>query len=274
MLRFAAIVLAFVPALALAQATPPKVGEVGAVDAQSVKPFDPSKNVLDLVEAAIRRQDDLRDANARLAEIRLAVIEARLVDAEKYNKLQADKIEGELALRSYYERLLADAEAKRIDAVRLVDTNAVAVERQRTAEQATILSTQVARTADDGRTLVASTATSTAAALAQITNSQNARISALEQGSYQQQGKQTFSDPALVSMQSDVRALLASRATTTGNDTGRSDQTAYIFAGLGLLIALMSAIFAFRTKAVPVPTDTALADLLREVLKSRSGKAA
>lgn len=96
---------------------------------------DPTRNVLDLVAAAIQRQDDLRDADRRLQ-----VAEQR----------RADQM---AELRSQYDGLLREAESKRIDAIRAVDVGAV----QRAAEvQLTQASTLAAQVATSAETLRAS----------------------------------------------------------------------------------------------------------------------
>lgn len=87
---------------------------------------DPTANVLDLVRAESRRQDDLREAEARhTREI--------------------------VKLRAQYDAELRTAEANRIDAIRAVDVQAV----QRAADVATVvaetLRSQVATTAEAAR---------------------------------------------------------------------------------------------------------------------------
>jgi len=100
------------------------------VDAAGNPVLDPTKNVLDLVEAAIKRQDDLRAQE---------VIHAREIGD----------------LRHMYEKELREAESARLDSIRAVDQAAV----QRTAEvqaaQAAALATQVVATADAFRATLA-----------------------------------------------------------------------------------------------------------------------
>lgn len=100
------------------------------VDAQGFPVVDPTANVLALVHAANERQDDLRKAESRHVR--------ELLDRDAKHAAE-----------------IREKEAARLDAIRLVDVNAV----QRAAEtQATIAETL--------RTQVASTATASAAALA------------------------------------------------------------------------------------------------------------
>ena len=72
------------------------------VDASGGPVIDPTENVLAVIESAVKRQDDLREAEMR-----------------RVNQIEA--------LRAEYQEKLALAEAKRIDAIRAVDVAAVDV---------------------------------------------------------------------------------------------------------------------------------------------------
>jgi hypothetical protein len=97
------------------------------VDAAGRPVIDPTLNVKETVEAATKRQDDLRAEESRhIREI--------------------------VALRAQYDSELRDAEAKRIDAIRAVDIGQVQRAAEVQATQATTLATQVATTADAFRT--------------------------------------------------------------------------------------------------------------------------
>ena len=128
--------------------------------------IDPTQNVLDLVEAAIRRQDDLRDAD-RLRQQEVA------------------------DLRWKYDNELRKAETARIDAIRAVDVGAV----QRAAEvaltQASTLATQVATSAETLRGQVAAAATAQATALASALVPLQESIADLRRAQYEAQGSKT-----------------------------------------------------------------------------------
>jgi hypothetical protein len=114
---------------------------------------DPTKNVESLVEAAMARQDDLREMeSAHVREL--------------------------MELRAGYDEKLRRAETERIDAIRAVDVGAVnrAAEVQDT--RASALAAQVATTADAFRA-------SLAAALAPIQGS----IEDLRRAQYETQGQ-------------------------------------------------------------------------------------
>jgi hypothetical protein len=97
------------------------------VDASGNPVIDPTQNVLDLVDAAIRRQDDLRE-------------------------VEAQHIREILNLRAEYDRELREAESNRIDAIRAVDVGAVNRAAEVAATQATVLAAQLSATADASRT--------------------------------------------------------------------------------------------------------------------------
>jgi hypothetical protein len=102
---------------------------------------DPTRNVLDLVTAAIKRQDDLRFADSgNLREI--------------------------VGLRADYDDKLRDAETARIDAIRSVDVGNVQRAAEVQAAQALTLATQVTTSADALRAQVEAARQQTATALA------------------------------------------------------------------------------------------------------------
>jgi hypothetical protein len=251
-MKIAAFVLVLlVTTVAQAQAQAPQPAKPGlAVDASGGPVVDPTKNVLDLVQAAIKRQDDLRDAASTLTR-------SQIESAEKMDALRAEnvkavadalarKLADEAALRAYYAERLDAAEAKRIDAIRAVDVAAVAVASQRAADQATVLATQVQQSAEALRTLVATTAATVATSQQQLATSLSARLTTLEQAGYQQAGQQKVSDPALAALNAKVDALVVANSDRSGVGTGRSDVIGWmaaLFMGLVALAAVMVALF-------------------------------
>src|SRR5512140_1485982 len=114
---------------------PPQLGPTGTID--------PTANVLALVEAAVKRLDDLRDAESR-------------------------RLDEQAQLRADYSDKLAVAEAKRIDAIRAVDVNAVAIANERAAAQATVLANQLLQTSEALRGLVGTTSTALTERLSKV----------------------------------------------------------------------------------------------------------
>jgi len=91
---------------------------------------DPTRNVLDLVEAAVKRLDDLRAS-------------------------ESAALRREVELRAHYDEMLRQAETARINAIRAVDVGAVAQAAEVSNLQATTLAAQVAVSAETVRITLA-----------------------------------------------------------------------------------------------------------------------
>lgn len=137
-----------------------------AVDSVGTPVIDPTQNVLQLVEAAIERQDDLRAASERHTR--------DLID-----------------IHANHSRELAAKETARIDAIRAVDVGAVSRAAEVSATQATTLAQQVATSAETLRGQVSAAATATATALATALEPIIKRIEELSRVQYEQQGQRT-----------------------------------------------------------------------------------
>lgn len=221
------------------------------VDAKGNSAFDPSRNVLDLVLAAVKRlddimdlafkrQDDLRSGQAALEELRYASI--------KENS----------SLRAEYEDKLRKAEAGRLDANRVVDTNSVTVANERATatasalakkgdDAASVLSAQLTKSADDVRSIVKTTADEQArnsqqqlaAIQAQFTGF-GTRITALEQAGAEGLGKQKFQDPAIADLLREVKRQGDTLTAGAGKSEGISATVAIFMSAAGILILLLS----------------------------------
>jgi hypothetical protein len=250
MMRAVVLLLAFlISATAVAQEQRPGI----AVDSRGGGVIDPTKNVLDLVEAAIRRQDDLRSASEKTLQAKLEavekIVELRDEHAKEFAESLAKKLDEEAKLRADFTEKLANAESKRIDAIRSVDVAAVAVASQRAADQATVLATQVAQSAEALRNLVANTAATVATSQQQLASSLSARLTTLEQAGYQAQGKQTISDPAFLALVQEVKALSAANVDRSGVGAGRSDVIGWLAAAfMGMVAFAMMLITFFRSQ--------------------------
>jgi hypothetical protein len=142
----------------------------------SKKP-DPTQNVRELVMLVKEAADTLKGAEFRRVD--------ELIQAERL------RVNEQLQLRNDYNFKLAEAEAKRIDAIRAVDVGAVAVASDRANAQAIVLANQVAASAETLRSLVAVTATTQAQQLATLTTQLTDRLSSLEKSQYEKQGSGT-----------------------------------------------------------------------------------
>lgn len=124
---------------------------------------DPTENVKTMLKEAVQRLDDLRNA-------------------------EINRVNEQMDLRAEYSVQLGVAEAKRIDAIRAVDVNAVSVANERATAQAAVLANQVAASAETLRALVAATAATTAQQLTQLTTQLTDRLTSLEKAQYESKG--------------------------------------------------------------------------------------
>jgi hypothetical protein len=198
--------------------------ELAPTDEDGRPAVDPTANVLQLVEAAQLRQDDLRNADSRrLEDLRIA--ETRRVD--------------EVAeLRANHIKELTAAEAKRIDAIRAVDVAAVATASERAAQQASVLANQVSTSAETLRILVASTATAQAQSQAQFSTQINERIALLEKSQYKGEGRSGISDPVMAELVTEVRNLRSIGERTVGKTAGIGWVGAVSVGAVGLIVGL------------------------------------
>jgi len=118
-----------------------------AAEAQNYDKPDPTKNVMDLVNASIKRIDDINIIQKKALEDVLTI----------QLKLMNDKID----MLSHVREQIASAEKARLDAIRQTDIDSAKEERVRQTNQASILAAQVTQSADVLRNLVATTADAT-----------------------------------------------------------------------------------------------------------------
>ena len=157
--------------------------------------IDPTRNVLDLVSAAIARQDDLRESEYR-------------------------HVREMLQLHVKHAHELREAEAKRIDAIRAVDVGAVAAAAQVVATQATTLAAQVATTADTQRTQVTATAAAGTIALAAALDPIQKDIADLRRVQYEAAGGKAQGDESTTTGRAWTGLIIAAVAVTTSFTVG------------------------------------------------------
>jgi hypothetical protein len=136
------------------------------VDSSGSPVIDPTANVRELVEAAIKRQDDLRESESR-------------------------HVRDIARLRAEYQEELRRAETERINAIRAVDVQAVQQASSVQETRATALAAQVAASAEAMRSQVAAAATAAATSLAAALEPVQKDIADLRRAQYEAQGKQT-----------------------------------------------------------------------------------
>jgi hypothetical protein len=127
---------------------------------------DPSKNVMDLVNAAIARVDDLRESETR--------------HQTEVAKLLTERVEA-----------MMRAESNRIDAIRAVDVDAVQKAAAAMAAQANNLAQQQVQTAEALRTQVSDTQTLSETRLAAGLSPIVRDVAELQKRAYEAQGQKT-----------------------------------------------------------------------------------
>lgn len=190
------------------------------IDASGGPTVDPTRNVLDLVGAAITRVDDLMDAHYELME--------------SWNRRQDDLRNMEMAslremaaLRAQHAKELSEKETQRLDAIRQVDVGAVGKASEVQAAAAATLATQVATSAETLRTTVNASAAAAANSLAQTVEPILAAVESLRQAQYQQQGQ------------------AAQRQESRAGSTSTNSFVAYLlFGAFGLLVGIGGLIVA------------------------------
>jgi hypothetical protein len=213
-----------------------------------------------LVDASIRRQDDLRNAAKELFDSKLK-LESKLAEQRsEFDRLllksTVDRLDEQAKLRAEFAAAIAATEKARVDAIRLVDKNAVDVATAQAVATATalaktvqdsaaVLSTQGTRQAEDLRTLVATTAAEQSRNLQQQFTALTTRISALEQTGAEGKGRQLPQDPVITALTTQITTLATRQAQTASAEQGRSDIIGWIVGGVGMLIAFLGMIAAF-----------------------------
>jgi len=148
--------------------------KMGGAPAPTLAP-DPTSNVLNLVDAAIRRQDDLRKSDHD--HMRETV------------RMQADFEETMRNTVQKYQEKLDNAESKRIDAIRMVDVSAVAAAATVQETRAGTLAGQVAQSADAMRVTVAATAQAAQEGLTRALDPIQKDIAELRKAQYEAMGQ-------------------------------------------------------------------------------------
>jgi hypothetical protein len=176
------------------------------------------------VEAAIRRQDDLREMQARYIS--------------QIGEMRENHARYITELRAQYATELRLAETARIDAIRTVDVSAVNRAAEVSATQAATLATQVATSAEALRGQVEAARQQTATALAAALEPIQKDIQDLRRAQYEAQGQKT---QVVESTSADV-AVSASEAARIQAAAQRTQLLGVIIAALVLGVALYAAL--------------------------------
>jgi len=207
------------------------------VDSYGIPILDPTRNVLDLSEAANKRQDDLRDANNQSNSKWISSELARVSAELKHMEALA-------AVRDAHARELRESEVKRVDAIRQVDVSAAGTASDRALQAIQVLAATTTANAETLRQMVANTAQTIAAQTAATVGGIIERIANLEKSSYTGQGRSTVADPQMAEMMLKLSALLESRAQVAGKDSGVAWIGGLVVGAFGVITAIATIIFA------------------------------
>lgn len=164
--------------------------------------IDPTANVLQLVDAAVKRINDLMDARTHLQaaelrriddllEARNTLLAAREQRQDDLRAAESRHLKEIMELRATYDENLRAGETRRIDAIRAVDTGAVSRAAEVAAQQAATLAAQVQISADTLRGQVAASAQAAQVALATALEPLLKAVEDLRRVQYEQQGQKS-----------------------------------------------------------------------------------
>jgi hypothetical protein len=197
---------------------------------------DPTANVLSLVEAAVKRLDDIANIREKyddkVEDIRAKLRVAEIIRIEETTKISLD-----------YMEKLSVAEAKRIDSIRLVDVSNVAIANERSVQQASVLASELSESREILRTLITNSSNVAATQLETAVKAMTARILALEQSAYTGAGKQLLTEPMLNELAVETRNLKESRDEVSGVAKKNIVMVSWIGMGVMALLGLASLIF-------------------------------
>jgi hypothetical protein len=198
-------------------------GQTGvAVDAQGGPVVDPTANVLALVEAANKRQDDLRAASQRYND-----------SCIKYQHKMAE-------LRAHHAREIRELDTKRLEATRAVDINAGQTEAKRSLDALQTLATQTQ-----------ATASTIAASIAETVTGITARLAALEKSSYEGAGKDAGPSAQMQQLTAAIAQLAMKDSNREGKGQGMNSLWGYVIGAGGFIsaiFAIIAVIYALNVK--------------------------
>lgn len=225
--------------------TPRSVYTGMAIDSAGNVAYDPSQNVIALVEANAKSAAALREADI------------------KYNDVQNAHVKEISGLRAAHQEVLRTSDLDRLAQTRQVDVLAGSASAAALATAVTTLASTADRNADALRNLVNATAqtmakqqSDQAATLSAATDSLvkdiNARIAELQKSQYQGAGKSSIAEPMMADVMAEMRALVKGHNVGAGQREGMSDSAKLLIGALAVVTALMGA-YTFIQKSTVAP---------------------
>lgn len=204
--------------------------------------YDPSTNVRELVDASIKRLDDL------------SIAEHRRVD--EIAEIRESNLKEILEIRAHHIEKLAEKEASRLDSIRQVDVLNQAVAAKSALDAIQALAIVTTTNADNIRTTLASTTTANAKQVTDLaasiassnlatSDAMTKRIAALELSSAEGVGKGRVVDPQINDLITEVKKLNDAKNTKQGSGEGMRYLWVLISGGIMLIIGIISFIIKF-----------------------------
>lgn len=191
-----------------------------SVDRAGTPVVDPTKNVLDLVQALEKRLDAIGALNEKIREERMKHVDDKIVLQAKITDMHAMYNADITKLRSEYQKELDQKESDRVNSIRVVDQAAVRNESERSQQAVNTLATAQAATAETLRSAVNTTATNIATQLDRTTSAITERIASLEKAQYTGAGRATVADPNAERLAIAVNKLVEAQSTNVGKTEG------------------------------------------------------
>ena len=217
------------------------------VDKDGYPAIDPSRNVAVLVDAANKRQDDLR------------FLEQKCSEAEIRHLQEMAK------LRAAHATEIRQMETERLDSIRQVDVLARNTAADRAQDAINALAATTATNAENLRTALNNTATTIAkqtADAASATAKQfgdqfgevTKRVATLEASGYRGEGRQTLADPQLAELIAEMKSISGTNQKDTGKREGISASLAVLMSVATIAASLMGGIIvSYFNHAVATP---------------------
>lgn len=187
------------------------------IQPDQISPYDPSKNVLDLVDAAVRRLDDLHNAEAVWVE---RLRNSDLVRLDQLRAAEIRRVDELMELNTEF----SDKMAKALDAA-----------NEKAAQRASVLAQHQAVAAS----LASQTATQFTEQIRSLDKALTDRLMSLERAQYESKGRSALSDPLLEQLAVQMRQIAAGQLTTQGQKEGLSTAGVMLAGGVGLIATLI-----------------------------------
>lgn len=202
------------------------------VDPSGGPVIDPTKNVLDLVEAERRRQDDLRGAHFLLMDEKVKRIEGdAILRAGHYHEVSQ--------LRAANATEIRQMEAERLEKVRQVDVQAVSTTAAQSLAAIQTLAATASGTAQTLQTQLNTTAAAIASQLDRTVIAITDRLAALEKSSYEGKGKEAVIDPAFDKLLDEMKLVRQDMAAAVGKDKGIVVTWGLVVSIIGVIATMM-----------------------------------